>query len=125
MMAGLTTSELGERLAYEAVTDARWRRHLKVLRDRLRDEQERVAGRLLQLGFEIFAEPKMGLFLWARHPACPDASELSALAAQNDILLGPGHLFSTSHDVSGWIRFNVSYCDDERIFDFLQRQLCK
>lgn len=123
MIAGLTSSEFGERIAHEAVTDAQYRRHLKRLRDRLADEHERVAHRLLALGFELFTEPKLGLFLWARHPACADARELSERAAQQGILMGPGHLFTTHAEASAWMRFNVAFCDDERIFKFLESEL--
>lgn len=123
MIAGLTTSEFSERIAHEAVTDARWRRHLKSTRERLTNEHERVAGRLIDLGFELFTEARSGLFLWARHPRCADSSELSKRAAQHDILMGPGHLFLTDEAVSPWLRFNVAYCDDERIFAFLGEEL--
>ena len=123
MIAGLTSSEIGERIAHEAVTDARWRRHLKSVRDRLTQEHERVAGRLIDLGFEIFTEPKAGMFLWARHPAWEDSGELSTLASQEDILMGPGHLFSIREQASPWMRFNVAFSEDERIFKFLKSQL--
>jgi len=124
MIAGLTTSEFSERIAHEAATDARWRRHLKTMRDRLTNEQERVAGRLIDLGFELFSEGKSGLFLWAKHPLCADSSELSKKAAHDGILLGPGHLFEAHESqASPWLRFNVAYCDDERIFRFLANEL--
>lgn len=123
MIAGLTTSEIAERIAYEAATDARWRRHLKSLRDRLTDEHERVAGRLIDLGFELFAEAKSGLFLWVKHPNCPDSRELSVRATQQNMLLGPGHLFLPDEGISPWQRLNVAYCDDERIFSFLANEV--
>ena len=123
MMGGLTTSDFSERIALEAATDARWRRHLKTVKDRLTAEHERVAARLLDLGFELFCEAKSGLFLWARHPACADSSALSRRAAQHGILMGPGHLFSPQEAPSAWLRFNVAFCDDERIFSFLQSEL--
>jgi DNA-binding transcriptional MocR family regulator len=123
MVAGLTSSEFGERIAYEAATDARWRRHIKSIKDRLTNEHERVADRLIDLGFELFAEAKSGLFLWAKHPACLDSRELSVRAAQQNILMGPGHLFSSDGAASPWLRFNVSYCDDERIFRFLAAEV--
>lgn len=123
MISGLTSSEFSERLAFESVTDARWRRHLKAVRDRLSNAQELAANRLMSLGFELFCEPRVGLFLWARHPGCADSRELSFLAAKENILLGPGHLFLTSSDASPWMRFNVAYCEDDRIFEFLGRHL--
>lgn len=122
MISGLTSSEFAERLAYGALTEGRWRKHLKALRDRLARAHERVAGRLAGMGFEIFCEPKAGMFLWARHDAIPDASEASNQAAECDILLGPGHLFDPELKPTPWMRFNVAFCEDERVFAFLQRQ---
>ncbi|WP_284618886.1 PLP-dependent aminotransferase family protein [Aquabacterium humicola] len=122
MIAGLTSSEFGERLAYGALTEGRWRKHLKALRERLGGAHERVARRLDGLGFELFAEPKAGMFLWAKHPAIADAALASNQAAEADILLGPGHLFSADMRPSPWMRFNVAYCGDERVFEFLDHQ---
>ncbi|WP_088279474.1 PLP-dependent aminotransferase family protein [Ideonella sp. A 288] len=122
MISGLTSSEFGERLAYGALTEGRWRKHLKGLRERLGKAQERVGRRLDDLGFEIFAEPKAGMFLWARHADMPDAAEASNKAAEHDILLGPGHLFSAELTPTPWMRFNVAFCEDERVFAFLDSQ---
>ena len=71
------------------------------------------------MDFEIFAEPKAGMFLWARHADMPDAMRVSNQAAEHDILLGPGHLFSAELLASPWMRFNVAFCEDERVFAFL------
>ena len=122
MISGLTSSEFSERLAYGALTEGRWRKHLKALRERLARAHERVAQRLDGLGFELFCEPKAGMFLWARHPAMPDAAETANKAAEHDILLGPGHLFSAAFEPTPWMRFNVAYGDDERLFSFLDGQ---
>jgi DNA-binding transcriptional MocR family regulator len=119
MTSGLTSSEFAERLAYGALTEGRWRKHLKALRERLARAHERVAARLADLDFEIFAEPKAGMFLWARHQAIPDSGAAAIRAAEHDILLGPGHLFAADLHETPWMRFNVAFCDDERVFDFL------
>ncbi|MFM2055165.1 MAG: hypothetical protein RL456_3202 [Pseudomonadota bacterium] len=123
MISGLTSSEFSERLVYGALTEGRWRKHLKALRDRLAQAHQRVAARLAGLGFELFAEPKAGMFLWARHPALPDAAVLSNQAAESDILLGPGHLFTADMAPTGWMRFNVAFCGDERLFAFLEQRI--
>lgn len=122
MVSGLTSSEFAERLAFGAVTDGRWRKHLKTLRERLARAHDGVGARLTGLGFELFCEPKGGMFLWARHPALADAAETSHRAAENDILLGPGHLFDPALRPSAWMRFNVAFCGDERIFEFLAQE---
>lgn len=123
MISGLTSSEFTERLAYGALLDGRWRKHTKSLRDRLAVAQQRVASQLLDLGFILFAEPKAGMLLWARHPAIANATELAYKAAEQDILLGPGHLFNVELEPSPWMRFNVAHCQDEALLAFLRSQL--
>lgn len=119
MISGLTSAEFGERLAHGALTEGRWRKHLKSLRERLAAAHQQTAARLAELGFELFAEPRAGMFLWARHPAVPDAVALSNQAAEHDIMLGPGHLFTTHLAPTAWMRFNVAFCGDERLWQFL------
>lgn len=123
MVSGLTSSELGERLTHGALTEGRWRKHLKSLRERLAAAHELTAGRLVDLGFELFSEPKAGMFLWARHPALPDTVALSNQAAEQDIMLGPGHLFTCDLAPSPWLRFNVAFSLEERLYGFLRTQL--
>ncbi len=119
MISGLTSSEFTERLAYGVLIDGRWRKHIKTLKDRLAHGQQQLAMRLLDMGFELFSEPKAGMFLWARHPAVRNAAELAYKAAEQDILLGPGHLFSVDLEPSPWLRFNVAWADDEAVLHFL------
>jgi DNA-binding transcriptional MocR family regulator len=123
MVSGLTSSELSERLVHRSLTDGRWRKHLSALRGRLASAHELVARQLHRMGFEIFAEPKAGLYLWARHPDLPDAAELSKAAAKHSIMLGPGHLFYSEPRQTGWLRFNVAFSDDERLWAFLGRAI--
>ncbi|MBQ0961466.1 PLP-dependent aminotransferase family protein [Ideonella sp. 4Y11] len=123
MISGLTSAEFGERLAHGALVEGRWRKHLKALRERLAGAHQQVAQRLVDQGFELFHEPKAGMFLWARHPALPDAVALSNEAAEQDIMLGPGHLFMADLQPTPWMRFNVAFCGDERLFAFLKRSL--
>jgi DNA-binding transcriptional MocR family regulator len=119
MLSGLTSSEFTERLAYGALIDGRWRKHIKTLKDRLARAQQLLATQLLAAGFELFTEPKAGMFLWARHPAVQNAAELAYKAAEQDILLGPGHLFSVDLEPSPWLRFNVAWSQEEAVQRFL------
>lgn len=123
MISGLTSAEFGERLALSALLDGRRRKHLKALRERLAEAHQQVGGRLAGLGFELFAQPGAGMFLWARHPGLPDAPALANRAAEGDIMLGPGHLFRAGLEPTDWMRFNVAFSGDERLFAFLAREL--
>lgn len=121
MLSGLTSSEFTERLAYGALVDGRWRKHVKHVRERLAEAHQRVASELLALGFELFCEPKAGMLLWAAHPGVANSAELSYKAADHGIMLGPGHLFTTELAPVGWMRFNVAHCD-EALFSFLRKE---
>jgi len=125
MVSGLTSSDFTERIAWGALTEGRWRKHLRSLRERLAEAHGRVAQRLVALGFELFNEPKAGLYLWARHPDLTDSFELSQQAAAAGMLLGPGHLFLVEPRPTGWLRFNVAFSEDPRIDAFLERQLAE
>jgi len=120
MISGLTSSEFSERLAYGALVDGRWRKHLRSLRERLAQAHQRVAQQLDNMGFELFCEPKAGMFLWARHPDIGNATELAYQAAEQDILLGPGHLFTPDLQPSPWLRFNVAYAEHPEVLAFLK-----
>lgn len=122
MISGLTSSEFSERLAYGALMDGRWRKHIKGLRERLAKAHEVAAAGLLKIGYEIFSEPKAGVFMWAKHPDMPNATELAYKAVEQDILLGPGNLFSPDLQPSPWMRFNVAFCGDPAVFTFLEAQ---
>lgn len=124
MLSGLTSSEFTERLAYGALVDGRWRKHVKHLRERLANSHHEVATHLLRLGFELFCEPKAGMLLWARHPEIPNSKELSYRAAESDIMMGPGHLFTSDLEPSPWMRFNVAFCNAPT-WDFLARELSR
>jgi DNA-binding transcriptional MocR family regulator len=123
MISGLTSSDITERLAFGTVTDGRWRKHLKALRDRLAQAQGSVARRLDALGFELFHEAAAGMYLWARHPDIADSAELSRRAAAEGIMLGPGQLFLVNPRPTGWLRFNVAFSEDERLWRFLERSI--
>jgi len=125
MVSGLTSSDLTERIAFGTLTEGRWRKHLKSLRDRLAAAHGAVSQRLGQLGFEIFHEPKAGMYLWARHPDLTDSAELSKQAVADGIMLGPGHLFLVEPRPTGWLRFNVAFSDDERLYRFLVREIAQ
>jgi len=123
MISGLTSSDLTERLVLHALTEGRWRKHLTKLRTRLAAAQQEVSGQLRQLGFELHTQADAGMYVWARHPDVPDAAELSQQAAQNGIMLGPGHLFYAEPRQSGWLRFNVAFSGAPRLWTYLGAQI--
>ena len=63
------------------------------------------------------------MYLWARHPDIVDSAELSTRAAAEGIMLGPGQLFLVDPRPTGWLRFNVAFSEDERLWSFLSRSI--
>lgn len=119
MITGLTSSEIGERFVYQILTDGRHRKNLKGLRDNLARAQEEARRKLTQSGMVLFNDAHDGLFIWARHPAHGDSRTLSNRALDKDIYLAPGHLFMHDEAPTPWLRFNVGYCENEALFEFL------
>jgi DNA-binding transcriptional MocR family regulator len=123
MISGLTSSDIAERLTFGVLTDGRWRKHLKSLRERLAQAHRRVEGSLTNLGFELFHTAGAGMYLWARHPDLPDSAILSQDATSAGIMLGPGQLFLLEPHPTGWLRFNVAFSDDVRLWRFLEKRI--
>lgn len=121
MVSGLTSSELTENLALDILLQGQHRKHVRQLRGRLGEAHEFVARRLEEIGFELFNEPRAGLFLWARHSAVTDATQLARQAKEAKILLFPGQLFMPDGRNVPWMRFNVAHSLDEQLYTFLAR----
>ena len=124
MLSGLTSSEFTERLAYGALIDGRWRKHLKALRERLAQAHGAVGQRLLELGFELFCEPKAGMFLWARHPDLPRQRRavVQGGGARHHARARATCSSSSRGDRAGCASTSRSAMD-ERIFRFLSDQI--
>ncbi|MFK8331046.1 PLP-dependent aminotransferase family protein [Pseudomonas sp. BJa5] len=125
MRSGLTTSQVMERVVYAAITDGRWRKHLKRLRQRLAEAQQEVSQHLDRLGFERFVEGDEGMYLWTRHPAIADSAALVDDALEQGIMLGPGQLFMVDSRPTGWMRFNVAFSTAPELWEKLERLLVK
>ena len=52
-----------------------------------------------------------------------DAARLAKDCLSEGIILAPGNVFSQSLNAHSMLRFNVSQCDDKRIFEVLKRLL--
>ncbi|MFW3895717.1 PLP-dependent aminotransferase family protein [Pseudomonas bharatica] len=125
MRSGLTTSQVMERVVYAAITDGRWRKHLKRLRQRLAEAHQEVGRQLARLGFERFIDSDEGMYIWTRHPAIPDSAALLDDALDQGIMLGPGQLFMVDSQATGWMRFNVAFSTDPALWEQLERLLVK
>ena len=122
LLAGLTTSEINERLIHQVLSEGYYRKYLERLRGRLQAARERTLLDLERCGLEIYAEPEYGMFVWARLGECGrNTAELATRALERGIMLAPGNIFRPHQEPSPWLRFNVAFCDDPAIFDYLER----
>ncbi|MBJ7262436.1 MAG: PLP-dependent aminotransferase family protein [Burkholderiaceae bacterium] len=123
MALGLTSPEIMERLVYQVERDGHYRSHLAGLRENLALAHGRVAQLLREHGLDIWAEPKAGLFLWARLAGKwrgRGANGLAEQAAARGIWLAPGSYFEASEEDTAWMRFNVAYSDAPELWAFLR-----
>ena len=64
--------------------------------------------------------PAGGPFLWARFERDDvDMRALAQRAIAEGFLLAPGDLFRTDLRPTPWLRFNVGYADDARLYRYL------
>ncbi|WP_179401349.1 PLP-dependent aminotransferase family protein [Burkholderia guangdongensis] len=121
LVSGMATPTVTEQLVHAVLSEGHFRKQTEQLRDRLAAAQERTCRRLESIGFEVFCEPRAGMFVWAR-PAglhC-DSAELAMRAVDSRIFLAPGSFFYADAPESGWLRFNVAHCNFDRLFGFLE-----
>jgi len=127
-LSALASSELSERIALGALTQAHYRRHLEALRKRLAASQARVLATLLAQGVELAYQPDAGMFLWGRLPSRDAVGKIWRNAVDAGVLLAPGESFRPDGRASPWWRFNVAHCEDGALTRFLatvQSQLAR
>ena len=110
-------------LAHAALTDGSYRRHVERVRARLEQATVRTIARLRPLGIRPWTEPRAGLFLWAKLPDGVDAADLTRRALADNVILAPGNVFSVSESAGNFMRFNVAWMDDDRVYRALARAL--
>ncbi|RZF25745.1 PLP-dependent aminotransferase family protein [Paraburkholderia sp. UYCP14C] len=124
LVSGMSTPTVTERLVSGVLSEGHYRKQTEQLRDRLAAAQERTCRRLEASGFEVFCEPRAGMFVWAKEAGIDgDSSQLAELALKERILLAPGHLFFAGRVKTGWLRFNVAHCNFDRLFNFLAESI--
>jgi len=123
LLSGLTTSEINQRIMYQILIEGRYRKHIERVRSRLQEVRGQVIEQLEHSGLTLHVDPVGGMFVWAQLPAGQNAAEVATLATRENIMLAPGNLFRPYQEPSSWLRFNVAHCNDDRIFDFLKRQV--
>ncbi len=120
MLATLTTSDIGERVVYKILSQGLYRKHAERLRARLDKVREGTYRRIERAGLRFDPAPA-GMFVWA--DAGCDTNVLAEKALAEDLVLGPGSLFSPRQLPSTFMRLNLATVQDERVWKFFARAL--
>lgn len=120
LVCGMSTPTVTEKLVSGILSEGHLRKQMEQLRYRLAAAQEKVCRQLEAAGFEIFCEPRAGMFVWARPAGLNlDSAKLAERALEKQIVLAPGNLFYSGNVKTGWLRFNVAHSNFDRLFAFL------
>lgn len=118
-LTSVSSSEFNEQLIYQMLTGGHYRKYVERLQGRLAQATEASLRMLQRVGYEVFHEPKGGVFLWARPPGIDDVAALATRAARAGIMLAPGKVFRPQMQASPWLRLNVAFATDPRLERFL------
>jgi DNA-binding transcriptional MocR family regulator len=117
MLSTLTTSDLGERVVYQILSEGLYRKHLERIRVRLDAVRPGVLRRIEALGLTMAPPPNAGMFAWV--DAGRDTNVLAAQAMAQGLLLAPGSLFSPSQLPTTMMRVNIASMEDAALWTFL------
>ncbi|HEY4351270.1 MAG TPA: PLP-dependent aminotransferase family protein [Paraburkholderia sp.] len=116
-------SDLPAQITHRLLVDGSYRHHLEGLRPRLARNMSMTIDRLQALGCTPWVRPDAGMFVWVQLPAGVDSSDIARRALEHELVLAPGNIFSVSQSAGRYMRFNVSQCNDKRVFDVLENLL--
>lgn len=116
-------SPVAAELIANVLTSGGYRKHMDDLRLRLVRARREIAGKLQDLGIELWLMPRGGFYLWCRLPEGLRAVDVAQSALDEDIVLAPGNVFSVSETASAFLRFNVAQSSDPRIWDMMRRTI--
>ncbi len=119
MCTGLGSQPFAEQVVADLLGSGAWLRSIGRLRQRLASHMADALRLLVAHGWEVFAEPQGGMFIWARLPGATFAY-YQATAAAHGIGLTPGAGFQPDGQPTDWLRLNVAYINDARARHFLR-----
>jgi DNA-binding transcriptional MocR family regulator len=116
-----SNGRLSAELVLALLKDRAYRKYLDSLRARLAMARHDVATELRAIGIHPWIEPEAGIFLWCKLPDGIDSAELAQKALRENIVLAPGNAFSPSQSAGNFMRFNVTQCKGQHLFQVLAR----
>ncbi|MDB5918635.1 MAG: bacterial regulatory s, gntR family protein [Massilia sp.] len=121
MLATLTSSDIGERVAYKILSEGLYRKHVDRIRARLDAIRTKTVRQMERVGLTVDVAPPAGMFVWVDTGL--DTNVLAERAMAEGLLLAPGCLFSPSQLPSTRMRLNVAAMQDPLIWQFLEREI--
>ncbi|RQH09922.1 PLP-dependent aminotransferase family protein [Paraburkholderia dinghuensis] len=91
-----------------------YRKYLERLRRRMSEALGSATRTLEDHGWELFARPEGGKFVWARVPHVDDSARLVACGEPLGVMVSPGNHFRPHGETSPWIRINAAFALDPR-----------
>ncbi|MCP1676139.1 DNA-binding transcriptional MocR family regulator [Natronocella acetinitrilica] len=119
LLSSLATPCITERAVLFMLENGQFRRHLSGVRKRLARVRRRVVQRLEELGLRVGDDGIGGLFVWAELPGGVDAAELTRIAAEDGVMLAPGHVFRPGGEHGSYLRFNIAHTDHAAVYEVL------
>lgn len=123
MLTSISASHFAEQVLTTMLQNGSYRKLAEHLRIKLSGQMASALNLVRSAGWEIFAEPAGGMFIWARHPDAETSTQLVQQAKQAGISLSPGHVFLPKGGASPWVRINVAYTRDSRAVKFINDPL--
>lgn len=117
------SNQLNAVLIYQCLKDVQYRRYLEYRNTRLSSTRAHVIHKLMHLGIEPWTLPNAGMFIWCKLPSYIEASALTKLCSDDQVILAPGDIFSRSKTAEHFIRFNVAQCLNEKVFKVLEKNI--
>jgi DNA-binding transcriptional MocR family regulator len=121
MLQTLTSSDIGERVVYNILSEGLYRKHAERLRSRIDAVRGRTMRQMERIGLHIASQPPAGMFVWA--DTGRNTNVMAERAVAEGMLLAPGSLFSPSQLPSTFMRLNVAAMQDPAVWRFLEREL--
>ncbi|MDB5981214.1 MAG: transcriptional regulator, GntR family, partial [Pseudomonas sp.] len=113
MVTSMGASRFGESVVASLLANGAYRKLIQRLRERLSKNMASTLRLLEQVGWEVFAEPSGGMFIWARSGR-HTFEEMKEVAVKAGVLLAPGSAYNPDKEPSDWLRINVAYANDQR-----------
>jgi len=119
--AGITGSQLDQRVMHLALCEGHYQRYMERLRERLCVAMQHASSLLVEQEVEIFCRAQGGKFLWVRLPNVDDSDDIARYAADENLFLVPGKIFRCQSEATAWFRFNISFSREPGVTRFLSR----